>query len=130
MPSRTTKPRWRFKLLAGLIALLAIIFMGIAVKMMREAPVVRSHSSRVIKLEGYAFNPGRIRYELRRRPLAKILAKVLPQAATKKIKWLEPDLTTSILSGSFNNEPFLSVAFSERDAGGFLQIPGSRVIVL
>ena len=45
---------------------------------------------RIIKLERYTFQGRTVRYDLPNRPIARALAKLLPDPLMEKIKWLRP----------------------------------------
>jgi len=125
MPSCVSRIPRRLKVLPVVILLLVLIAIGIALKLNQKVRVVRSPAGDVIRLEGYAFRPGNVRYDLPNRPIARLL----PDAARKRFKWLRPEATV-FATASFPNEPALSAAFSSRDASGKSQRPGTRIVVL
>src|SRR5205823_4093674 len=68
------------------------------------------------------------RYDLPNRPIARVLAKMLPEAAKRRARWLRPE-TTVFATAAFPNEPLLSAAFSSRDRSGKPQPAGTRIVV-
>jgi hypothetical protein len=116
------------KVLAVVILFLMLIAIGIALKLHQEVRIARSPRGDVIRLEGYAFRPGKVRYDLPNRPIARLLAKVLPEAAKKRVRWLRPEVTVFV-TASFPNEPVLSAAFSSRDLENRSAL-GTRIVVL
>ena len=111
------------------VVLLVLASVCIILKSKPQVRAVRTASGAVIRLESYAFRPGRVRYYSAQRPLVRLIAKVLPDAAVSKIKWLRPEVT-SVVTAPFANEPLLSAAFSSRDASRRVGTPGTRVVVL
>ncbi len=124
------RPAHTFRLLAIGIILLVLATLGISQMLSnRGEGTVHSSSGAVIRLEGYAFRPGSFRYELLNGTAARLFAKILPDAAAKKIRWLRPE-ATCIVTAAFPNEPLLSAAFSSRDSSGGIQGAGTRLVVL
>jgi hypothetical protein len=122
-PDRTSR------VLAVGVVLLVVASVCIILKPKPQVRAVRTASGAVIRLESYAFRPGRVRYYSAQRPLVRLIAKVLPNAAVGRIKWLRPEVT-SVVTAPFANEPLLSAAFSSRDASRRVGTPGTRVVVL
>src|SRR3989442_11047180 len=89
---RTTIQR-RLKVLSVIILFLVLLAIGFALKLHREVPVSRSPGGDVIRLEGHAFAPGSVRYDVPNRPIARALGKALPDAAKRGMPWLRPEAT-------------------------------------
>lgn len=128
MPSRISSIPRRLKVLGVVVLFLVLIAIGIALKLHQEVRFARSPGGDVIKLEGYAFRPGNVPYDLPNRPITRVLAKMFPATAKRRAAWLRPDATV-FATASFPNEPLLSAAFSSRDRSGKPQPAGTRIVV-
>src|SRR5438552_4159992 len=107
MPSYTIRISRKRKLFAFLVVFLILIALGFVFNLSQGPRVAHSPDGSVIKLEDYAFRPGTVRYDVPNRPLARGLAKVLPDAVRSKISWVRPGITVFAGNASFPNEPIL-----------------------
>jgi hypothetical protein len=96
------------KLFAIALVFLLVVAIGIGLRTSKsgESSVVRTPTGLVVKLECYEFRPGTVRYDLPNRPLARIVEKVLPKAAQKRMPWMAPKLMC------FVSSPFRMKGFS------------------
>lgn len=129
MATSTLKPSRRTKLLATLVLLMIGVALCVSLVLNQERREVRSPEGNIIRLEDYAFSARTVRYEVPNRPVARVLAKVLPDAARKEIKWLKPEMAI-VVTPPLPREPYLSAAFSgQRPSGEKLSRPGTRLVV-
>jgi hypothetical protein len=79
MPSSPNRLQYGFLGLAVGVGLLVVATIIIAPRPVHEVRVARSTSGSVIRLEGYTFGAGTVRYDLPDGPLEKAIARVLPE---------------------------------------------------
>jgi len=128
-PVHSRIPRW-FKILSVLAVCLALLAIGIALKVGRQVNEVevRSADGSVVRLERYEFRSDTVRYHQAEKPLAQAVWNALPKDTKKKVG--RPGVSVFI-TPSFPNEPVLSAAFSAYDASGKRQDDaGTRLVVL
>ncbi len=119
---------WVYRLLGVALSIVLLVVLAVILTGSdRPNGVQRTPKGRVVRLEGYNFKTGVVRYywpkDLKGRPLVRAALETLPSVLLKRARFLPQPM--GVVRSDSPGEPFLSVFFTAEETGGTI----SRVIV-